>query len=66
MRFAGGRFCRPLALCLTVEPAAAQGIDLIRDTEIERTLKSYEDPIATAAGLDPAAINLYIVNDSEH
>ncbi|HUO94314.1 MAG TPA: M48 family metalloprotease [Rhizomicrobium sp.] len=42
----------------------AQGIDLIRDTEIERTLKGYEDPIATAAGLDPAAIHIYIVNDS--
>jgi predicted Zn-dependent protease len=52
-----------LSLCLTAEPVAAQGIDLIRDTEIERTLKSYEDPIATAAGLDPAAIHIYIVND---
>ncbi len=53
-----------LASCLAVEPAAAQGLDLIRDTEIERTLKSYEDPIAVAAGLDPAAIKIYIVNDS--
>jgi predicted Zn-dependent protease len=52
-----------LSLILTVEPAAAQGIDLIRDTEIERVLKSYEDPIAVAAGLDPAAIKIYIVND---
>jgi len=53
-----------LGLCLTAEPVMAQGIDLIRDTEIERTLKGYEDPIATAAGLDPAAIHIYIVNDS--
>ena len=53
-----------ISTCLTVEPVAAQGIDLIRDTEIERTLKSYEDPIATSAGLDPAAIHIYIVNDS--
>ena len=53
-----------ISCCLTVEPAVAQGIDLIRDTEIERTLKSYEDPIATAAGLDPAAIHIYIVNDT--
>lgn len=52
-----------MSFCLTVEPAAAQGIDLIRDTEIERVLKSYEDPIAVAAGLDPAAIRIYIVND---
>lgn len=58
-----GAVSSALALALTVEPVAAQGIDLIRDTEIERVLKSYEDPIATAAGLDPAAIKLYIVND---
>ncbi len=53
-----------MSLCMAVEPAAAQGLDLIRDTEIERVLKSYEDPIAKAAGLDPAAIKIYIVNDS--
>jgi len=53
-----------MSLCLSAEPAVAQGIDLIRDTEIERVLKSYEDPIATAASLDPAAIKIYIVNDS--
>ncbi len=52
-----------IGLCLAIEPAAAQGINLIRDTEIERVLKSYEDPIATAAGLDPAAIKIYLVND---
>jgi predicted Zn-dependent protease len=52
-----------LCTTLTVQPVAAQGIDLIRDTEMERVLKSYEDPIATAAGLDPAAIKIYIVND---
>ncbi len=52
-----------MCLCIAVEPAAAQGLDLIRDTEMERVLKSYEDPIAKAAGLDPAAIKIYIVND---
>jgi len=31
---------------------------------MERVLKGYEDPIATAAGLDPQAIKIYIVNDS--
>ncbi len=45
-------------------PAAAQGIPLLQDTETERTLKSYEAPIITAAGLDPAAVKIYIVNDS--
>ncbi len=52
-----------ISLCLAIEPATAQGINLIRDTEIERVLKSYEDPIATAAGLDPAAIKIYLVDD---
>ena len=54
-----------VGLCFAVTPAAAKGIDLIRDTEIERVLKSYEDPIATAAGLDPSAIKIYIVNDPD-
>jgi predicted Zn-dependent protease len=50
-------------LCLGVEPAAAQALQLVRDTEIERLLKSYEDPILVAAGLDPAAVKIYIVQD---
>ena len=45
-------------------PAAAQGIMLLRDTETERALKSYEDPLLKAGGLEPAAVKLYLVNDS--
>jgi predicted Zn-dependent protease len=44
-------------------PAAAQGIQLLRDTETERLLKSYEDPIAKADGLDPAAVKIYLIDD---
>ncbi len=51
-------------LCALAGPAAAQAISLLQDTETERALKSYEDPILTAAGLDPKAVKLYIVNDS--
>ncbi|HEX4157048.1 MAG TPA: M48 family metalloprotease [Rhizomicrobium sp.] len=51
-------------LTLAVEPAAAQAVQLVRDTETERLLKSYEDPILVAAGLDPAAVKMYIVQDS--
>lgn len=50
-------------LLVGLEPAAAQALQLVRDTEIERLLKSYEDPILVAAGLDPAAVKLYIVQD---
>lgn len=51
-------------LGIAVEPAAAQALQLVRDTEIERLLKSYEDPILVAAGLDPAAVKMYLVQDS--
>ncbi len=44
-------------------PAAAQGILLLRDTETERALRSYEDPLLKAGGLDPAGVKIYIVND---
>lgn len=51
------------ALCVTVQQAAAQALQLVRDTEIERLLKSYESPILVAAGLDPAAVKMYLVQD---
>jgi len=38
---------------LGATPAFAQGISLLRDTETEDMLKSYETPLAKAAGLDP-------------
>ena len=45
-------------------PAAAQGISLLQDTETERLLRVYEDPILKAAGIDPAAVKMYLVNDT--
>ncbi|MEM1149715.1 MAG: M48 family metalloprotease [Pseudomonadota bacterium] len=41
--------------------AAAQG--LIRDTEIEETLREWTDPILEVAGLEPNDVGLYIIND---
>ncbi len=52
-----------MPLVVVAAPAMAQGISLLRDTETERLLKSYEDPIAKADGLDPAAIRVYLVGD---
>ncbi len=46
-------------------PAAAQGISLLQDTETERLLRAYEVPVLKAAGIDPAAVSMYIVNDTE-
>jgi predicted Zn-dependent protease len=41
--------------------AAAQS--LIRDAEIEDTLRVYTDPLLVAAGLNPENVKIYIVND---
>jgi predicted Zn-dependent protease len=42
---------------------AADRPSLIRDAEIESIIRSYASPIFTAAGIDPASVNIYIVND---
>ena len=42
--------------------ASAQG--LIRDAEIEHILRDYADPLFEAAGLKPADVNIYIVQDN--
>ena len=70
--------CRPLArpaaffsttlvfvLWAGAQPAFAQDIAVVRDTEIERVLRSYEDPILKAAGIDPNTVKLYLVQDPE-
>jgi predicted Zn-dependent protease len=43
--------------------AQGQGISTIRDTEAERVLRGYLDPILLVAGLKPDAVHLHIVND---
>lgn len=48
-------------LALSAAPAAAQG--LIRDTEIERVMRDYTDPMLVAAELDPTAVDLYLIGD---
>jgi len=48
-----------------LQPAAAQSIDVVRDTEIERVLRSYEVPILKVAGIDPDTVHLFLVQDPE-
>ena len=43
--------------------AQGQGISLIRDTEAERVLRGYLDPILLVAGLRPDVVKLHLVND---
>ncbi len=45
--------------------AAAQAQGLVRDTEIERVMQAYTDPLLEAAELDPDAVDLYLVGDME-
>ena len=51
------------AACLGATAASAQG--LVRDTEIERVMQAYTDPLLEAAELDPQAVDLYLVGNME-
>jgi len=51
-------------LAAPLRPALAQSLFLLRDVEIETTLRELSDPIFRAAGLDPSSIRIYIVNDN--
>jgi predicted Zn-dependent protease len=53
-----------LALALSLLPQVAAAAGLIRDAEIERTLKAMAAPIFQAAGYSPEKIDLYILNDN--
>jgi predicted Zn-dependent protease len=48
----------------TARPAAAdEQLNFIRDAEIESIIQTWWMPIIAAAGLDPAAVHVYLVND---
>jgi predicted Zn-dependent protease len=46
-------------------PARAAEISLIRDAEIEATLRQFAGPILDAAGLGGDSVRIYIVNDNQ-
>src|SRR3546814_13028873 len=48
---------------LTPQRAAAQQLQLIRDAEIESTIRPYATPLSQAAGLRPQGNSLYLVTD---
>jgi predicted Zn-dependent protease len=55
-----------LAVILSGLPQGAyaqRSISFIRDAEIEDTIRQWATPLFTAAGLDPSAIRIYLVND---
>jgi len=51
------------AFCLAFTAVQANAQSLLRDTEIEETLREFTDPILRAGGLTPSAVDLYLVND---
>lgn len=57
-----GVFAAIVLVCATTTTAAAQS--LIRDAEIEDTLRTYTDPLLVAAGLRAEDVSIYIVNDN--
>jgi predicted Zn-dependent protease len=52
-----------MALIGSPAPAAAQGLNIIRDTEIEMILQRWGRPLFLAGGLVPEAITIRLVND---
>jgi len=44
-------------------PTVASAQSLIRDAEIEATLRAYEEPLLVAAGLNPDDVDMYIIQD---
>ena len=48
-------------LCWTAAPAAAQSI--LRDAETEALLRDMAKPLVEAAGLDPANVDIVLIND---
>ena len=55
-----------LVCAFAVSAAQAQGrqMKLLRDAETEAMLRDFGDPILEAAGLNPTAVNFYIVDDN--
>lgn len=54
--------CVVAAALIFHSPAHAQGISLIRDAEIEHTLRLYADPVFRTAGLAPESVKIFLVN----
>ena len=50
-------------LVATASPAQAQKISLIRDSEIENTIRLWVTPVFRAAELEPSAVKIYLVQD---
>ena len=59
-------FLAILIFCAASAPAAwaQERISIIRDAEIENTIRAYATPLFQQAGVDPLAVNIYLVKDN--
>jgi predicted Zn-dependent protease len=57
--------CVVFAVCTAFMPRAhaQDSISFLRDAEIEHTLRVWMTPVWKAAGLDPDAVHVYVIND---
>jgi predicted Zn-dependent protease len=62
-RLFGTALAASLALAPVTEAAAQNRPRVIRDAEIESTLRAYADPIFAAAGLDTSAVQVHLIQD---
>ncbi|MCC6470384.1 MAG: M48 family metallopeptidase [Alphaproteobacteria bacterium] len=51
------------AFCVAVVPTTARAVSLIRDAEIENTIRVWATPLFEAAGLVPDDVHIVLVND---
>jgi len=65
MRIWSRILCIVFALCTALVPRAhaQDAIHFLRDAEMEHTLRVWMTPIWKAAGLDPDAVHVYVIND---
>ena len=65
MRIWSRILCIALALCTTVplHARAQDAIHFLRDAEMEHVLRVWMTPVWKAAGLDPDAVHVYVIND---
>jgi predicted Zn-dependent protease len=53
------------AIVLLLHQARADDFSMLRDAEIESDLIAFESPVYRAAGLDPSALHIYLINDMQ-
>jgi predicted Zn-dependent protease len=53
------------AVAVTAIAPEARALGLVRDTEIEATIRTYAVPLFNAAGLDAGSVRTYLVNSRE-